>query len=95
MINPSAIILATTNNSPLIFRLIADSKMSPIAYIKAQRLNGVRRTLKKADPETTMVMSLAQQWGFWSNGHFARDYQKMLGELPSETLQGTSKSQEI
>ena len=60
--------------------------MSPMAYIKTQRLNGVRRALKKANPETTMVMGVAQQWGFWSLNHFSRDYKKMFGELPSVTL---------
>ncbi|MEL7034806.1 MAG: helix-turn-helix domain-containing protein [Cyanobacteria bacterium J06592_8] len=69
--------------------------MSPMAYIKTQRLNGVRRTLKKADPKTTMVIGVAQQWGFWSNGHLARDYKQMFGELPSETLKQSSKSKEI
>lgn len=64
--------------------------MSPMAYIKTQRLNGVRRALKNANPQTTMVMGIAQQWGFWSAGHFARDYQQMFGELPRETLKRPS-----
>lgn len=59
---------------------------SPMAYLKIQRLNGVRRALKKADPEQKTVMQLAYEWGFGSLGHFSRDYQKMFGELPSETL---------
>ncbi|MGA9382875.1 MAG: helix-turn-helix domain-containing protein [Phormidium sp.] len=65
--------------------------MSPMAYIKIQRLNGVRRTLKNADPDTKTVMQLAHEWGFWSSGHFARDYQQMFGELPSETLRQQSQ----
>ena len=60
--------------------------MSPMAYVKTQRLNGVRRALKNANPETTKVMSIAQQWGFWSPNHFSVDYKKMFGESPSETL---------
>ncbi|MBD2603450.1 helix-turn-helix domain-containing protein [Scytonema hofmannii FACHB-248] len=60
--------------------------VSPMSYLKIQRLNGVRRTLKNADPNTTTVMQIAEHWGFWSGGHLCRDYKEMFGELPSETL---------
>ncbi|WP_392531001.1 helix-turn-helix domain-containing protein [Nostoc sp. C117] len=60
--------------------------LSPIAYLKIQRMNGVRRTLRDADPKITTVMQVAHQWGFCSTGHFCRDYKEMFGELPSETL---------
>ncbi len=59
--------------------------LSPMAYLKIQRLNGVRRALKNHDPQTTTVTELAEHWGFWSMGHFSRDYKKMFGESPSET----------
>jgi AraC family ethanolamine operon transcriptional activator len=39
-----------------------------------------------AEPEQTLVMNIANRWGFLSAGHLARDYKKMFGELPSETL---------
>jgi AraC-like DNA-binding protein len=57
-----------------------------MAYLKVQRLHGVRRSLKLADPEISSVMAIANQFGFWSAGHFSRDYQKMFGELPSATI---------
>jgi AraC family transcriptional regulator, ethanolamine operon transcriptional activator len=57
-----------------------------MAYLKIQRLNGVRRTLRDSDSEITTVMQVAHQWGFWSAGHFSKDYKEMFGELPSETL---------
>ena len=60
--------------------------LSPMAYLKVQRLHGVRRSLKLANPETSSVMAIANQFGFWSAGHFSRDYQKMFGELPSATI---------
>jgi len=75
-----------TSSSALSYGFQEIFGLSPMAYIKIQRLNGVRRTLKNADPQTKMVMQVAHQWGFWSAGHFSRDYQKMFGELPSETL---------
>jgi len=64
--------------------------MSPMRYLKVQRLNAVRRYLKASDPENCRVEILANQFGFWSAGHFARDYKAMFGELPSETLQTTA-----
>lgn len=75
-----------TSSSALTYGFQDIFRLSPMAYIKIQRLNGVRRALKKADSDTTMVMQLAHEWGFWSAGHFARDYKEMFGELPSETL---------
>ncbi|MEG3436329.1 helix-turn-helix domain-containing protein [Pannus brasiliensis CCIBt3594] len=58
--------------------------MAPAAYLKAQRLNGVRRQLKAGDGAT--VSDVAIQWGFWHMGQFAKDYRKMFGESPSQTL---------
>jgi AraC family ethanolamine operon transcriptional activator len=60
--------------------------ISPMAYLKVQRLHGVRRSLKVANPEGNSVTAIAQRFGFWSAGHFARDYKQMFGELPSETI---------
>jgi AraC-like DNA-binding protein len=59
--------------------------ISPKAFMKSRRLNGVRQILREARPETT-VRSAASRWGFWHMSQFARDYRKLFGELPSETL---------
>jgi AraC family ethanolamine operon transcriptional activator len=60
--------------------------MTPMDYVKVQRLRGVRRSLKQADPKATSITKIANQWGFWSLYHFAKAYQAQFGELPSETL---------
>ncbi|HEY9753065.1 MAG TPA: helix-turn-helix domain-containing protein [Coleofasciculaceae cyanobacterium] len=60
--------------------------VSPMEYLKIQRLRNVRQQLKLANPKTDSVMEIAQKYGFWSAGHFSRDYKTMFGELPSETL---------
>ncbi|MGP1375438.1 MAG: helix-turn-helix domain-containing protein [Almyronema sp.] len=60
--------------------------MSPMAYLKARRLNQVRRHLKMADPRSEKVVDIARQWGFHHMGHFSVDYKAMFGESPSETL---------
>jgi AraC family ethanolamine operon transcriptional activator len=60
--------------------------MNPIAYLRAHRLNGVRRQLKTVAVAQTTVTDIAIQWGFWHMGQFAKDYKKMFDESPSETL---------
>jgi AraC family ethanolamine operon transcriptional activator len=60
--------------------------LGPMEYLKVQRLHTVRRMLKVADPKTDSVTAIAQKHGFWSAGHFTRDYKQMFGELPSKTL---------
>jgi AraC family ethanolamine operon transcriptional activator len=64
--------------------------ISPMAYLKILRLHSVRHVLKKADPETTKIIDVAHQYGFWSAGHFTRDYKMLFGELPSVTLKNKS-----
>jgi AraC family ethanolamine operon transcriptional activator len=61
--------------------------VTPMEYIKVQRLQGVHRALKAADPNLTSIVAIAHRWGFWHSGQFAKAYKTMFGELPSETLQ--------
>lgn len=63
--------------------------MSPMRYLKVRRLNALRQRLKASYPEDCTITMLANQFGFWSAGHFARDYKDMFGELPSQTLRNT------
>ena len=60
---------------------------TPKSYVQAQRLTGVRRALREADPSTTRVTDVANEWGFWHLGQLAADYRRHFGELPSETLE--------
>jgi AraC family transcriptional regulator, ethanolamine operon transcriptional activator len=60
--------------------------MSPMAYLKRQRLNGVHQSLLVSDQSQTRIIDVAANWGFWHMGHFTADYRKMFGETPSETL---------
>lgn len=59
--------------------------MSPAAYLKVVRLNGVRQTLARAHARLT-VGDAAARWGFWHLSQFAVDYKKLFGESPSSTL---------
>lgn len=60
--------------------------IGPIKFLKIERLQNVRQALKKTDPEISKVGIIAEQFGIYSPGHFARDYKQMFGETPSETL---------
>ena len=60
--------------------------VTPKAYLRARRLNGVRRDLRVATPGRGSIGRVAGEWGFWHMGASARDYRKLFGELPSETL---------
>ena len=62
-------------------------KVSPKAYLQAQKLIGVRRQLRAISSET-LIIDVANEWGFWHMGQFAADYRRHFGELPSETVRG-------
>ena len=58
--------------------------VTPKTYLRATRLNGVRRELMRAPPRTK-IADVANRWGFWHMGQFAADYRRHFGELPSES----------
>lgn len=60
--------------------------VSPLKYLRAVRLNGVRRDLKRQPESSTCVQDIAARWGFWHLGDFSADYKRQFGELPSKTL---------
>lgn len=65
--------------------------VSPMVYLKSRRLQAVRSALQLADPDQVRVMEVARRFGFWSSGHFARDYQHCFGERPGATLRRTPR----
>lgn len=62
--------------------------VSPLKYLRAVRLNGVRRELRAG---CGAVQDVAARWGFWHLGQFSRDYKRQFGELPSHTLRQALK----
>jgi len=62
--------------------------LSPLQYLRAIRLNGVRRQLRQAAAQGQSVQDVAVHWGFWHFSQFATDYRKLFGETPSATLKG-------
>ena len=58
--------------------------VSPKTFINSQRLIRARRDLRNRDDEQP-IADIANRWGFWHLGQFARDYRRSFGERPSET----------
>jgi AraC family ethanolamine operon transcriptional activator len=58
---------------------------TPVKYLRAVRLNGVRRELLAG---ADAIQDVAARWGFWHLSQFARDYRRQFGELPSRTRAG-------
>lgn len=61
--------------------------VNPVQYLRAIRLNGVRRELRE-HVSGVRIGDVAARWGFWHFSQFSADYRRMFGELPSETLRG-------
>ncbi|UZE20531.1 helix-turn-helix domain-containing protein [Pseudomonas sp. B21-054] len=62
--------------------------INPVAYLRALRLNAVRRELRNGD-QTLGVQEVAARWGFWHLSRFSSDYRILFGESPSQTLRRT------
>lgn len=59
---------------------------TPMAYLKRVRLNAARDMLLNPAAETS-VTSVSFACNFMNSSHFAREYSRQFGELPSATLQ--------
>ena len=59
--------------------------INAVAYLRALRLNSVRRELRESNT-TQAIQAVAERWGFWHMGRFSADYHSMFGERPSKTL---------
>jgi len=62
--------------------------INPVAYLRALRLNAVRRELRMST-QSLNVQDVAARWGFWHLSRFSGDYRTLFGETPSQTLRRT------
>ncbi|GIF25838.1 AraC family transcriptional regulator [Paractinoplanes tereljensis] len=60
--------------------------MSPLAYLRRVRLDGVHAELSRSDAWQVNVSEVAYRWGFTHLGRFAGAYRDRYGVSPSQTL---------
>ncbi len=59
---------------------------SAFIHLKRRRLMMAHQVLSNAGSEATLVKTVALDHGFWHFSNFSKDYRKLFGETPSETL---------
>ncbi len=67
------------------YKFLNSLNVSPKRFHMSLRLHEVMKALKKGN-DKTVISDIANVWGFWHMGQFAKDYKQFYGELPSETL---------
>jgi len=65
--------------------------VTPTQYLRAQRLNRVRRDLTAN--YNVSIQTAAARWGFWHMGRFASYYRQAFGEPPSRTIRSPLRAQ--
>jgi AraC-like DNA-binding protein len=60
--------------------------MAPKRYLLLRRMYLARQALRRAEPATATVTSIATSLGFFELGRFATEYRTLFGEVPSATL---------
>ena len=58
---------------------------SPMSFLRAMRLNKVRRSILAAR-SSVCITEIGMRWGFLHMPQFSKDYRALFGELPSETV---------
>lgn len=61
------------------------ANVTPVEYLRALRLNAVRRLLRSTSAEELLIGDAAGRYGFSHLSYFAREYRDLFGELPSQT----------
>ena len=65
--------------------------ISPKRFLLGRKMYGIHRELWNSDPTDSRVSDLANAWGFWHMGQFAKHYRSFFGELPNDTLKKAGK----
>lgn len=59
--------------------------ITPLAYLRALRLNEVKRILMREPRTQLSIGDAAAQFSFYHLSHFSAQYKSLFGELPSQT----------
>ena len=63
--------------------------VSPMAYVRATRMQRARHLLRTTAVRTRSISEIALDCGFWHLSQFAVDYKRLFGESPSVTFRRT------
>jgi AraC-like DNA-binding protein len=86
-LTPAEIAAAAGASERALFRAFQDFRgETPMARLRAVRLERVHKELLVGEPDTTSVSTVAMDWGFHHLGHFGQAYRRRFGETPVETL---------
>ncbi len=66
---------------------------SPMRILNQTRLQRIRQELERSSINTRIV-DVMMSYGFTQGGKFAKEYQQLFGEKPSDTLRRSSQSQQ-
>jgi AraC-like DNA-binding protein len=64
---------------------------SPMQFVARSRLEQIRQELAQGSTANTKIIDVMMNYGFSEGGKFARDYNQLFGEKPSETLKKSSQ----
>lgn len=76
--------LTGVSERTLQYAFIDKYKITPCEYVKAVRLNNVKRELFLSKDKELNISYVAGKYNFWHMGQFAKDFKKHFGILPSE-----------
>jgi AraC-like DNA-binding protein len=63
---------------------------SPMRFVAQKRLQQIRQELERSTSDTKIV-DVMMHYGFTQGGKFAKEYQQLFGEKPSDTLKRSSQ----
>ncbi len=66
---------------------------SPMRFVTRSRLEQIQQQLAHA-PSNTKIVDVMMDYGFTQGGKFAKEYQQLFGEKPSDTLKRSSQCQQ-
>ncbi len=76
--------LTEVSERTLQYAFINKYKITPSEYVKAVRLNNVKRELSISKDNGRNISYIAGKYNFWHMGQFAKDFRLQFGKLPSE-----------
>ena len=60
--------------------------ITPKKYLQQLRFNTIKKELIAANPNSVTITDIAYKYNFLHMSHFTKEYKKMFGQTPSQTL---------